>query len=28
VTYVQDTGFLAQQLQLLQVVFGAPGQSH
>jgi hypothetical protein len=24
VTYVQDTGFLAQQLQLLQVVFGPP----
>jgi hypothetical protein len=24
VTYVQDTGFLAQQLQLLQIVFAAP----
>jgi len=23
VTYVQDTGFLAQQLQLVQIVFGA-----
>jgi Domain of unknown function (DUF4185) len=26
VTYVQDTGFLAQDLQLLQVVFAPPGQ--
>jgi len=26
VTYVQDTGFLAQQLQLLQLVFGPPGE--
>ncbi len=26
VTYVQTTGFLAQQLQLLQIVFGAPAR--